>query len=133
MTKTELADQLHMKKYNCCQSVLCALADKVDVDEQTLFRMGEAFGLGMGNMDGVCGALSAVIILSGIKNSDGNLENPQSKQSTMALAREMQEAFISRAGGIICRDLKGVDTGKMLCSCPECISIATEIAEEMLR
>ncbi|MBR3244513.1 MAG: C_GCAxxG_C_C family protein [Parasporobacterium sp.] len=132
MTKTELADHLHRKKYNCCQSVLCALADKVDIDEQTLFRMGEGFGLGMGNMNGVCGALSAVIILSGIRNSDGNLENPGSKQSTMALVKKLQEEFKEKTGSIICRELKGADTGKMLCSCPDCIRIATEIAEEML-
>ena len=83
-------------------------------------------------MNGVCGALSAVIILSGIRNSDGNLENPGSKQSTMALVKKLQEEFKEKTGSIICRELKGADTGKMLCSCPDCIRIATEIAEEML-
>ncbi len=132
MKATELADELHNKKYNCCQSVLCALADRVDVDEQTLFRMGEGFGAGMGTMDGVCGALSAAVMLAGLKNSDGNLEAPGSKQSTMALSRKLLSTFQERTGSIICRELKGVDTKKVLCSCPECIRIATEIAEEML-
>ena len=133
MTREEYADQLHAKKYNCCQSVVCALADLVDVDQQTLFRIGEGFGLGMGNMNGVCGALAGAIILAGLKNSDGNLEQPGSKQSTMKLAKQIQEQFQEKCGAILCRDLKGVDTGKMLCSCPECIRTALHIAEDFLK
>ena len=132
MKRTELADQLHDKKYNCCQAVLCAWADKTGVDTQTLFRVGEGFGLGMGCMDGTCGALSGAIALAGLDNSDGDLNAPKTKASTMKLSREMLALFQERCGGTICRDLKGVDTGKMLTSCQDCIRIACEIAGEVL-
>ncbi len=133
MNREEYAVQLHNKKYNCCQSVICALADMADVDERTLFRIGEGFGLGMGNMNGVCGALSGAVIMAGIKNSDGDLAAPKSKASTMSLVKGIQEAFREQTGSIICRELKGVDSGKALCSCPNCIRIATRIAEGILK
>lgn len=132
MKRTELADRLHDKKYNCCQAVLCAWADKTDIDEQTLFRIGEGFGLGMGCMDGTCGALSGAIALAGLANSDGDLDAPKTKASTMKLSREILSRFSERCRSTICRELKGVDTGKMLCSCPDCIRIACEIAGEVL-
>ena len=32
----------------------------------------------------------------------------------------------------ICRELKGVETGKVLCSCPQCIADAVALTEEYL-
>ena len=32
----------------------------------------------------------------------------------------------------ICRELKGVETGKVLCSCPQCITDAVALTEEYL-
>ena len=40
----------HRKGYNCAQSVACAYCDLVGLDEQSVFRATEAFGLGMGGM-----------------------------------------------------------------------------------
>ena len=132
MEKKELAIALHDKKYNCCQSVACAFCQELGVEEQTLFKAGEGFGLGMGCMDGTCGALSGAILLAGFKNSDGNLDDPGTKASTYQLSKQMVEAFRERCGSTVCRELKGVDTGKMLCSCPDCIRIGVEVAQEVL-
>lgn len=133
MTREETAAMLHQKGYNCCQSVACAFADCVDIDPVVLFKLCEGFGLGMGCMEGVCGALSGAVILAGLKNSDGNLEHPASKAATMKLSREMLQEFTSRTHALLCKDLKGAETGKVLCSCPDCIRIATEIAEKTLQ
>ena len=40
----------HHNKYNCAQSVACAFAEDLGMDEQTVFRMMEGFGFGMGSM-----------------------------------------------------------------------------------
>ncbi len=132
MNKKELAIALHDKKFNCCQAVACAFAEEVGVDEKTLFQAGEGFGLGMGCMDGTCGALSGAIMLAGFKNSDGNLENPGTKASTYQISKQLLGAFKEKCGATICRDLKGVDTGKMLCSCPDCICNGVEVVQEVL-
>ena len=37
-----------------------------------------------------------------------------------------------KCGAVTCRDLKGVGTGKVLCSCEECVRNAAAIAEEVI-
>ena len=77
----EKALELHSQGNNCCQSVCIAFADKLNIDENILFKIGEGFGAGMGNLQGSCGALSAAVIIAGLYNSggkdaDGSLQFP---------------------------------------------------------
>lgn len=132
MDKKELAIALHDKKFNCCQAVACAFAEEVGVEEQVLFQAGEGFGLGMGCMDGTCGALSGAVMLAGFKNSDGNIDAPATKASTYQLSKQLLGAFKEKCGSTICRELKGVDTGKVLCTCPDCICNGVEVVQEVL-
>ena len=130
--RIKLADELHRKGYSCSQSVAVACADLVDVPKEILFKSAEGFGAGMGTMDGVCGALTGGLLIAGLKNSTGNLANPKSKASTMKISKAMLMSFREKSGAIICRELKGIDTGKMICSCPDCIKHGVEIVEEQL-
>lgn len=132
MTKKEKAIELHDKKFNCCQAVACAFSKEIGIDEQTLFKAGEGFGLGMGCMGGTCGALSGAVIIAGFKNSDGNLDAPATKADTYKLSRELFNRFGQKTGSTVCKELKGIETGKMLCSCPDCICAAVETVEEVL-
>ena len=132
MTKKELAIANHDKKYNCCQAVACSFCKEIGVDEETLFKAGEAFGLGMGGMEGTCGAVSGAVMLAGFKNSDGQLNEPKTKAETYKLSREIVRRFEEKNGSLICRDLKGIDTGTVLRTCPGCIEDAVEIVQEVL-
>ena len=58
-SKISLAQANHKKGYNCAQSVSCAFSDRTDFDEETIFRLTEGLGLGMGGMQGMCGAIAA--------------------------------------------------------------------------
>ncbi len=130
--RINLANELHRKGYSCSQSVAVACADLIDVPKGILFRATEGFGAGMGTMDGVCGALTGGLLIAGLKNSTDDLDNPKSKASTMKISRAMLTSFREKSGAIICRELKGVDTGKMICSCPDCIKHGVEVVEENL-
>lgn len=132
MTRKERAAMYHARGCNCCQSVVLAFADEFDLDQEMVQKMGEAFGFGMGGMQGTCGALSGAIMLAGIKNSDGNVESPKTKGATYKIAKQIHERFGEEAGSTICKELKGVDTGKVLMPCPACIDLAVDLAEEML-
>lgn len=132
MTKKELAISLHDQKYNCAQSVACAFAEDLNIDPQILFKICEGFGLGMGCMNGTCGAISGAVALLGMKNSDGNLDSPATKASTYQLSRELSEKFQQKNSSTICKELKGIDTGTVLRSCPGCIEDAVEFVEEIL-
>ena len=77
LTRAEQAIAFHNKGYNCAQSVIFAFADQCNADPETLFKITEGLGLGMGGMDGTCGAISAAAVLSGLLTSTANLETPR--------------------------------------------------------
>ena len=122
----------HDRGFNCAQSVACTYADLVGCDEVTMFKMTEGLGLGMGGMQGTCGALSGACVLAGMKNSGGDLEAPATKGATYQLSREIVRRFEAIAGATACKDLKGVETGEVLHPCPACITDAAKIVEDVL-
>lgn len=132
MNKKELAMELHDKKYNCAQAVACAFAEEVGADPEFIFRACEGLGLGMGCMEGTCGAVSGAVLLAGLKNSDGNVDNPGTKASTYQLSKQIVSMFKERNRDTKCKVLKGIDTGAVLRSCPGCITDAVEIVQEVL-
>lgn len=131
-SRVEETIKKHDQGYNCAQAVACTYCDLVGVDEETMFKMTEALGLGMGGMNGTCGALTGACVLAGMKRSTGNLEKPNSKAESYKLSREMVGQFKEQNQAVICRELKGVDTGKVLRSCQDCIMDAAAIAERVL-
>lgn len=128
----EEARRRHTSGYDCAQAVACTYADLVGVDEETIFAATEALGLGLGCMEGTCGSLSGACVLVGLKNSTVNLDKPNSKGSSYRIARQMVERFEELSGATRCRDLKGVDTGVVLCTCPQCVQNGCKVVEEFL-
>lgn len=122
----------HDKGYNCAQAVACTYCDMVGVEEEVMFKLTEGLGLGMGGMEGTCGAVSGACILAGMKRSGGNLEHPDTKADTYKLSREIVKRFEEQNKSVVCKTLKGVETGKMLRACGDCIKDAALIAEQVL-
>ena len=131
-SRTEQTMERHDRGMNCAQAVACTYCDLVGLDEETAFKATEALGLGMGGMNGTCGAVSGACVILGAYNSSVNLARPDSKAATYKLSRELTQKFLDKNGALSCRELKGVDTGKVLRSCPDCIKDAAAILEEML-
>lgn len=132
MTKKELAIAKRNNKYNCAQAVACSFSEETGIDEATLFKACEGFGSGMGCLECTCGALSGAILLAGFQNSDGNTESPATKADTYKLTRQMVRLFQEKTGATSCKELKGIETGKVLRSCPDCIMDSVEIVQEVL-
>ncbi len=133
MTRPEYSQTLKPKRHNCCQSVMMTYADQIDADPAVLFAMTQPMGGGTGGtMDGMCGALNAACMLAGLKYSDGALENTTTAPQVMKITREIIKEFYAQAGAVICKELKGIETGKVLCACPDCIRIASELAQQKL-
>ncbi len=130
--KVQRALDNHKKKYNCCQAVACAFCEDVGVDEETMFKAGEGFGLGMGGMECTCGALSGAVMVAGFKNSSGSTGNPTTKAATYKLSSAIIDKFQAKNGTTTCKVLRGIDTGKVLRSCDGCIEDAAKIVEEVL-
>ena len=113
------------KEMNCCQAVLVAFADKLGKKEDDLLRLGSGFGSGMATMEGTCGALVGAIMVSSLLSAEGEARNN---------SRAIMSRFKELCGGAtICRDLKGIETGKVLCSCEVCVRNAVRAAGETLK
>ena len=112
------------KEMNCCQAVLVAFADKLGKGEDELLRIGSGFGSGMATMEGTCGALVGAIMVSSLLSPDGEARNN---------SRAIMSRFKDLCGATICRDLKGIGTGKVLCSCEDCVRNAVRAAGEALK
>ena len=118
MDRSEQAAQ-YKRMNNCCQAVLLAYADVLGKSESELCALGKCFGAGMGGMQGTCGALvGAEMVLS---LTGGN----------MAQAKVLHQKFTALCGASLCKDIKGVETGKVLCSCEDCVRNAVKALEEL--
>lgn len=42
-------------------------------------------------------------------------------KGTPRISKELVQNFERKCGATICKDLKGIETGKVLCPCPECV------------
>lgn len=97
-----------------------------------MFKATEALGLGMGGMEGTCGALTGACVVAGMKNSCGDLENPVSKGETYSYSRQILKKFLDQNKATRCKDLKGVETGVVLRSCQDCIRDAAKFLEKVV-
>ena len=128
METTELRQAAIERKhagYNCCQAVLGAFADQTPYTEEQLCAIGAAFGVGMGGMEGACGALIGAELLLGIVQSE--------QRPVMRDARMLHRAFTETCGASLCKDLKGRDTGRVLCPCDDCVRCAVDLTEAILK
>ncbi|MEE0775607.1 MAG: C-GCAxxG-C-C family protein [Bacillota bacterium] len=104
MSQREKAKEKFTCGYNCAQSVLCAYAEELGIDESAAYRLSEGFGGGMGMKD-VCGAVSGMIMVAGMK-SDASLDKVgQTKQDTYANVQELCKQFKAKNGSLKCAKL----------------------------
>ena len=133
MDRAEMAVRKHREGYNCAQSVACVFADKVEMDEATLYKVTEGFGAGMGTGRGVCGAVAGAAVIAGLVNSDGNIEEPgNTKRLSTRDAGRIQRKFVEQVKRLYCIDIKTGNNGQMFTSCDDCIRIGVKAAEEVL-
>ena len=112
--KTDKAAQNHQKGYNCAQAVACAFAEEMESTNPSIFKMMEGHGLGMGCMEGTCGAITGAVAVIGAIKSCGDIEKPVSKAATYKLTGELVKRFQGEKNlATKCKN-KGIETGKVL-------------------
>ena len=122
-TRKHLAAE-RKKTCNCAQAVIVTYADLAGIDEAAAMALGNAFGSGMGNMEGTCGALTGAAMVVGLVTGD-------KLRSRKVMSKIMTE-FQQRNGATQCKLLKGVGTGQVLRSCEDCVADASELLEKEL-
>ena len=103
--------------FNCCEAVTAALTK-----DMNMVIAAAGFGGGMGNRQGPCGALVGAVIAAG-KKTEG--------VGTVRVSRQLYDNFRERSGAVTCRELKGIDTGKVLCPCETCVRNAVRAYQDI--
>lgn len=144
-SRVQKAVGLFESGYNCAQSVFAAYADLFGMDMQTALKMSSAMGAGVGRMREVCGVVSSMAMLAGLKEGNDDPGDEEAKAHIYGLVRMMSAKFKERHGTIICRELLGIEgmeesarptvrTPEFYASrpCRGLIAHAAEIIEEFL-
>lgn len=134
MDKREQAKQNFLNGYNCCQAVVGVFCDELGLDFDTVMKLASSFGGGMGRLKEVCGCVSAMFMITGIKEGYINPENPLEKQAHYLKIQSLAKQFSEINGSIICRELLGecpLKDGKKLVKkpCYEYVKDAVELLE----
>jgi len=92
---------------NCCESVLLTLAEYFDIKSELIPKIGTAIGAGVSLNGLLCGSISSVAMIIGIKyGRDKPEENPEPIWKMMD---EYVNAFKKKFGHVNCRQLTGLD------------------------
>lgn len=108
---------------NCTQSVLKVFEDKINIEQEELTKLAAGFAAGMGCMESTCGALIGAVMAAGMI-TDG--------QGTPRYSKALVSKFNEKCGATICKDLKGITTGQVICECSECVRNAVLALGEMV-
>lgn len=126
-SRIEAAVEKKKQGMNCAQAVACTYCDCVGMDEAEMAAITQSLGVGIGaTMEGTCGAITGASVIVGLYNKN------KDRVTAMKDAKEIVTKFKERNSEITCKDLKGVETGKILRDCNDCVRDAAEFLEGIL-
>ena len=111
MRHSDIAVENFKKGYNCAQSVFLAFAKDIGFDDRTALKLSSSFGGGMGRLREVCGAVSSMFAIAGLKDGYTSPNDDEAKAKHYALIQSLAEEFKTKHGTIICRELLDLPEG----------------------
>lgn len=97
--------------FNCAQAVFVTYADLFGMERETALRMSSAMGAGVGRMREVCGVVSAMALLAGLKEGNADPQDEAAKARIYGKVRAMSDRFQMQNNSIVCKELLGI-TGR---------------------
>lgn len=107
--RTDKAVSLFKSGCNCSQAVVTAYCDQFGLDEKTAMRAACGLGAGLGRLREVCGAVSGMALLAGLKYGNEDPADAAGKKRTYEVVQQMAAAFRERNGNIVCQALLGLE------------------------
>ena len=141
--KAKKAEELFLSGYNCAQSVFCAFCEDFGIDFEVGLKMTSSMGGGMGRLREVCGAVSSMFLLVGLKRGYIENNNDEIKANHYKLIQDLADEFKNEFGSILCRNLLGEDRGSYVPDkrteeyyktrpCTEFIKYAANLTEKII-
>ncbi|BDF59066.1 hypothetical protein CE91St36_18830 [Christensenellaceae bacterium] len=94
--------------YNCCQAVVLTYAEEVGLDQETALKIAASFGGGMGQLREVCGAVTGMFIVEGMKHGYTSPTDKVSKKAHYQRIQDLAAKFREKNGSIVCKELLGL-------------------------
>jgi len=91
--------------YNCSQAVFMAYSDIYGIDRETAAKLATSFGGGMGRLREVCGAVSGMFLILGLKYPFADIKDKTAKSTNYKAVQRTANEFKSVMGSYICADL----------------------------
>jgi len=95
------------RPYNCCESVLLALNEYLDVGSKVIPKIGTGIGAGVSLNGLLCGAISSVTMAIGLKH--GRTSTEDNPQPVWNMVDKYVAEFKDKFGYVNCRQLTGLD------------------------
>lgn len=108
--------------YNCFQATLMPFSERCGIDEETAFRAGTFFNLGM-RYGSTCGAVTGALMALGLAGAGEGA------------SQALMEAFRAKNGCLECAELlrKAKENGEdRKCHCDRMVFDAVEMTEQIL-
>lgn len=106
--RVQKAVNLFMSGYGCCQSVVAAFADLYGFTEEQALLIGAGFGGGVGRMRMMCGAVSGIVTLVGMKDGQTRGDDREGKAYCYQVVQELLSKSKEENGSLICAELLGI-------------------------
>lgn len=104
MDKTEQAKDAFKSGYNCAQAVIYPFLEELNIEKDSILKIIEAFGGGIGGMQETCGAFSAATAIIGYYYGKPQADKPN-RAVLYQKVREAADLFKQEFGAITCRDI----------------------------
>ena len=131
--------------YRCAEAILTSYGGRVGLNRDLSMKIGCAFGGGLGSCGDVCGAITASIIILGLKHGRTDKNDSDKRIKTDRRVQKFLKKFKLKNKHIRCNDLIGFDrstqeghdtaaaAGVFKKLCPKFVKDAAMILEELLK
>ena len=106
--RVQHAVELFMSGYGCCQSVVAAFADLYGFTPDQAKLVAAGFGGGVGRMRMMCGAVSGLVILAGMKEGQLRGDDREGKAHCYEVVQRLLAQSKEENGSLICAELLGI-------------------------
>ena len=106
--RVQRAVELFMSGYGCCQSVVAAFADLYGLSDEQAKLVAAGFGGGVGRMRMMCGAVSGLVILAGLRDGQTRGDDREGKAHCYKVVQDLLAESKKQNGSLICAELLGI-------------------------
>ena len=103
--RVEHAVENFMAGYGCCQSVVAAFEDLYGLADTLAKKVAAGFGGGVGRMRMMCGAVSGIVMLTGLDCGQTEGSDREGKSACYKVVQELLAQSKQENGSLICAEI----------------------------